>query len=286
MPLDELEEHALAEKPYLKTDWSEPSAEITIPYDYKYYAQRVTESAAGQSIDVSIHTWLEETGTRMAADAAIKDVLKSRALRVQAGDLVGGEAKTYVLRMDKETLNQENTVFQSRDLLIFASPSPTAMADSIPELGTELRALRKSGRGLGSRMIVARPDGKLLAHCNAGPTLESDLSDSRDYMKEMASHFEYMKDTGSGSKGRSKRKSDPSDPGDGYPGAGGGYPGGGGGYPGGGGGYPGGGDSGYPGGGSGYPGGGGGYPGGGGGYPGGGGGYPGGGGGYPGGGGK
>lgn len=230
VPLDELEDHALGERVTLKTDWSEPSGAIRVPYDYDYFVHEVTENPGTQLAEVNMFYWNYKTGTRVAADDEI-----NRGLKVEVGDFIGGEKKTYLLRMDEETLNQEDVMFESRDLLLGVSEAPELDPAVFTDLADTITAMKRRKATLGGRMTVARPDGEILTISSSQGT--GQLENLRAYMNSMIAYFDGKgwkdtdKDDGDSALGgsskarreRRRRRSNPNDPGAG----GGGYPGGG-----------------------------------------------------------
>ncbi len=224
VPLDQLEDPSLGERMTLRTDWSEPSPPLAVPYDYYYFVDSVSEKPEGDEAEVNMYYWYYETGTTVAADGGL-DIRGSRPLKVEAGDFVGGTRKNvYVLRLDTETLNQETVRFESQDLLLNVREAPVLDPAVFTDLKTEIASLGRQRKVLGPRITVSRPDGEVLT-MTAGDR-EADLQFRREYMKAMMEEFDSWKDADTSDdsegsllggssrrrKGRSNRRSNPGDP--------------------------------------------------------------------------
>lgn len=215
LPPDELDDYALGEREVLETDWSEPSAPIKVPYDYEYFVSDVTDGAEAEA-DVNMFYWYYKSGTKTSAD----DDLNKSGLSVKVGDFVGGEKKTYVLRMDKETLNKETVVFESRDVLLGVSAPPVLDPSVLTDLKDEIAAMdRNQRKTFGARMTVAKPDGDVLTVTT--PHNDSTLAKRRRFMEQMVKHFDGLgwKDREDGTvasssrRNRNNRNNNPGDPG-------------------------------------------------------------------------
>jgi hypothetical protein len=206
---DELDNYELASREFLDTEWSEPTAAVTIPYDHDYFVNKVNDGV-DPSAEVNIFYWYHKSGTRVAYD----EELNKSGLKVKLGDLVGGEKKAYVLRMDKETLNKEEVAFETQDILLGLSAPAALDASVLPDLKKQIDAMGRSRSAFGARMTVARPDGEILtvSSSEGSPVLKS----RRSFMKAMMASFDSWKDSDGGSGSSAKRNRRNNNPGNPY----------------------------------------------------------------------
>lgn len=185
LPPDELDDYALAEREVLETEWSEPSGPIEVPYDSQYFVNKVQDGIEPEA-EINMFYWYFESGTKISAD----DELDRSGLKVKVGDFVGGEKKSYVLRMDRQTLNKEKVQFESRDILLGVS-TPALDPNVLTGLKDQLNAMDRDARSsLGSRLTVARPDGDILTVST--PYGDRTLARRRGFMRAMNKHFDEL----------------------------------------------------------------------------------------------
>ena len=110
-------------------------------------------------------------------------------MKVGVGDFIGGiKNNTYVLRMDKETLNREKIRFESRDFLLGVTApvlDPAVLTDLAPEIAALDKDMRKT---FGSRLTVARPDGDFVTVTTGNEGTE--LNKNRRFMQAMHKYYE------------------------------------------------------------------------------------------------
>ncbi len=111
-PVDQVNTPAVAEGQLRETPVSEPSNVASVAEDYAYFLSMVRppRGVANEIAEMLVYEWFDESGT----------LIKGK-LAMELGDYIGGKQKTYVLRPDKMTFEQEDDVpFKSEDLLIDA----------------------------------------------------------------------------------------------------------------------------------------------------------------------
>ncbi len=111
-PVDQVNTPSVVEGQIRETPVSESSNVATVAEDYAYFLSMVRppRGSASEIAEMLVYEWFDESGT----------LIKGK-LAMELGDYIGGKQKTYVLRPDQMTFEEEDDVpFKSNDLLIDA----------------------------------------------------------------------------------------------------------------------------------------------------------------------
>ena len=112
VPVDQVNTPSVVEGQIRETPESDPSNVATVAEDYAYFLSMVRppRGSASEIAEMLVYEWFDESGT----------LIKGK-LAMELGDYIGGKQKTYVLRPDQMTFEEEDDVlFKSNDLLIDA----------------------------------------------------------------------------------------------------------------------------------------------------------------------
>ncbi len=112
VPVDQVNTPSVVEGQIRETPVSDSSNVATVAEDYAYFLSMVRppRGSASEIAEMLIYEWFDESGT----------LIKGK-LAMELGDYIGGKQKTYVLRPDQMTFEEEDDVlFKSNDLLIDA----------------------------------------------------------------------------------------------------------------------------------------------------------------------
>ncbi|MFO1023177.1 MAG: hypothetical protein U0903_21175 [Planctomycetales bacterium] len=123
--VSEVTEPFVAEGETRETPWSAETEPVKIPDDYQLYLLLVSDKGPGnQRVAFKIYEWEPSIGTRVLGEIR----------KVEFGQVVGGLAKTPVLRLTKQTLQDEQVELRTRDVLLDVRESPTIVPSEHPEL--------------------------------------------------------------------------------------------------------------------------------------------------------
>lgn len=123
--LAEVTEPFVMEGETRETPWSAESEPVKIPDDYQLYLLLVSDKGPGnQRVAFKIYEWEPTIGTRVLGEIR----------KVEFGQVVGGLAKTPVLRLTKQTLQDEQVELRTRDVLLDVRESPTIVPSEHPDL--------------------------------------------------------------------------------------------------------------------------------------------------------
>lgn len=123
--LAEVTEPFVIEGETRETPWSPESEPIKIPDDYQLYLLLVSDKGPGnQRVAFKIYEWEPTIGTRVLGEIR----------KIEFGQVVGGMAKTPVLRLTKQTLQDEQVELRTKDVLLDVRESPTIVPSEHPDL--------------------------------------------------------------------------------------------------------------------------------------------------------
>ena len=135
---------------FRETPWSESSNAVVVQGDTEYFLAGL-QKGTGVSDDAAIfdiYQWFADAGTTI-----------NSALKVHPGQFIGGEAKTEVLRPAKQSFEQEDVTFRSKDVLIDVKFPPRLNPNAHPDLNLPARS--KGDVGVSAEALVVDRYGHL-----------------------------------------------------------------------------------------------------------------------------
>ncbi len=114
--VEEVTDPSIIENEERETQWSEPTAPVTVQEDAQFFVMRVngrTGRATLPFADMDIFQWLPSTGT-----------VVNKMLQIQIGQILGGrKSNVDVLRPAEDVFDKESVLFSTNDALVdVASP--------------------------------------------------------------------------------------------------------------------------------------------------------------------
>jgi hypothetical protein len=147
----------VAEGTLRNTEWSEPTAPVSVPEDADYFVSRVDAGRQGPipSAYIDLFQWSPASGT------VVNSTVGGTFLKTLVGQYFGGEVKTHVLVPVQQKFEKENFLFSTDDVLVDVAQRPAADRALHAEL--QFPANAKSAPGLSDQVLVMNRFGELVS---------------------------------------------------------------------------------------------------------------------------
>ena len=127
--IEEVADPTVAQGATRETDWSKPSAPVSIKADYEFFLAGVHSRGwdKGRAM-IEMYQWYSETGTQIRA------MLEG----VAPGQFIGGKARTELLNVAIPSLRDEEVTFSSPEALVDTRAALQVMREEHPDLNESL----------------------------------------------------------------------------------------------------------------------------------------------------
>ena len=112
--VEEVTDPSIIEGAERETEYSEPTAPVTVKEDAQFFVKRIDSRPGRPSLpyaEMDIFQWFAETGT-----------VVNKTLQTQIGQILGGRKSADVLRPSEDVFEPESVLFSTKDALVDVRP--------------------------------------------------------------------------------------------------------------------------------------------------------------------
>jgi hypothetical protein len=184
--IEEVTDPSIIEGDKRPTEWSEPTAPVTVQENSQFYVKRVDWRPGRPSLpsaQMDVFQWFAETGT-----------VVNRELPVLLGQILGGRKPADVLRPAESVFDNESVLFSSKDALVDVAPGfsfdPNLHKDIFDDL-KGVPSIKKTGASAPELAVVVDDNGEI--HMVDGMDQKGDYDKTKTRYELQNKAFEALK---------------------------------------------------------------------------------------------
>jgi hypothetical protein len=184
--IEEVTDPSIIEGDKRETEWSEPTAPVTVQENSQFYVKRVDWRPGRPSLpsaQMDVFQWFAETGT-----------VVNKELPVLLGQILGGRKQADVLRPAESVFDSESVLFSSKDALVDVAPGfsfdPNLHKDIFDDLKS-VPSIRKTGASAPELVVVVDDNGEI--HMVDGMDQKGDYDRTKTHYDQQNKAFESLK---------------------------------------------------------------------------------------------